>query len=279
MEIKQIDKMSDADYFALQAISASQIKQFDKGPYWFWQNSPFNPQYKPDTEISDALAFGKLCHAMILEHDTIEQHFAIAEFGASRRNKKYAELQLQYPDKLVVSGDEYRHALMMRAKMWAHPLADAILKGATAELPYVWRDADTGLLCKQKTDAIKRTKRGLVVIDYKTSSDIDGLLKNPQKLQYPLQDDFYCRGIKDKYGEEPVEFVFIIQSSKEGEEDVIAVANVDYESRQAAHSIVTRHLWHIREKLDLWNKTHDRSIWAAYPERQMMRYSNWYLEQ
>lgn len=277
MQTKQITKITDDEYFALKAISASQIKQYDRGAYWFWKSSPFNPNKAPETE-TDALIFGKLCHAFILEPDRLSQDFAIVDFGASRKNKKYEEAKAQYPNKTVVSKDEWNHARLMLDNLQRHPLASIILDGATAEMPYVWTDPNTGLKCKMKCDAIKRTKNGLIVIDYKTSSDIEGILNWPQKLQYPLQSDFYCRGIKEKYGEEPVEFVFIIQSNKEDEKDIIAVANVEYETSQVAHQIVDHHLWEINEKLTAWNETRDNSIFAAYPNRVEMRYSNWYME-
>ena len=48
MYTKQIEKMTDEEYFALKAISASQIKQFDKGAYWFWKTSPFNDKRPKD---------------------------------------------------------------------------------------------------------------------------------------------------------------------------------------------------------------------------------------
>ena len=117
-----------------------------------------------------------------------------------------------------------------------------------------------------------------MVIDYKTSSDILSVLNWPQKLQYPLQAEFYCRAVEEKYGEKPIEFVFIIQSNKEEEEDMVCVANVEYESQEVARSIVTHHMYEIRDKLINWEKTKDSHIWAAFPERVEMRYSNWYME-
>lgn len=269
--------MTDEEYFALPALSASQIKAFDKGAYWFWQQSPFNPFKSPDEE-TDALIFGKLCHCMLLEPNEVNNRFAVCDFGKSRSNKKYAEAKAQYPGLCVVTPDEYRHAMMMELKLKQHHLASLILDGATAEMPYTWTDKTTGLMFKQKTDAIKRTKNGIVVIDYKTSSDIQSVLNWPQKLQYPLQADFYCRGIKEKYGQDPIEFVFIIQSNKEGEEDVIAVANVEYETMQTAHAIVDHHISAIADKLKTYQQTNDASIWAAYPNRVEMRYSNWFMD-
>lgn len=277
METIQIEKMSDDEYFALKALSASQIKQYDKGAYWFWKSSPFNPEREPE-KVSDALAFGKLCHCMLLEPDAVDERFMVVDFGKTRTTKKYADAVEAFPGVEIVSQDEMDRATKMIGEIGRHPLASRIIAGATAEMPYTWTDKETGLPCKCKIDAIKRTKNGIVVIDYKTSSDIQSVLNWPQKLQYPLQAEFYSRAVKEKYGEEPCEFVFIIQSNKEGEEDVIAVANVEYDTGLVAKDIVKSHMNSIATRLKLWNESQDRSIWAAYPNRVEMRYSNWYMD-
>lgn len=277
METIQIEKMSDDEYFALKAISASQIKQYDKGAYWFWKSSPFNPDKEPE-KASDALAFGKLCHCMLLEPDEVKNRFEVVDFGKTRTNKKYAEAVEAYPGKEIINQDEMDRATKMIGEIGRHPLASRIIAGATAEMPYTWTDKETGLPCKCKIDAIKRTKNGIVVIDYKTSSDIQSVLNWPQKLQYPLQAEFYSQAVKEKYGEDPCEFIFIIQSNKEGEEDVIAVANVEYDTGLVAKDIVKSHMNSIATRLKLWNESQDKSIWAAYPNRVEMRYSNWYMD-
>jgi hypothetical protein len=277
METIQIEKMSDDEYFALKAISASQIKQYDKGAYWFWKSSPFNPDKEPE-KASDALAFGKLCHCMLLEPEAVEERFMVVDFGKTRTNKKYAEAVEAFPGVEIVNQDEMDRATKMIGEIGQHPLASRIIAGATAEMPYTWTDKETGLPCKCKIDAIKRTKNGIVVIDYKTSSDIQSVLNWPQKLQYPLQAEFYSQAVKEKYGEDPCEFVFIIQSNKEGEEDVIAVANVEYDTGLVAKDIVKSHMNSIATRLKLWNESQDKSIWAAYPNRVEMRYSNWYMD-
>lgn len=276
METKQIDKMTDEEYFALKALSASQIKQYDKGAYWFWKSSPFNPDKEPE-KASDALVFGKLCHCMLLEPDEVEKRFVVADFGKTRSNKKYAEAVEANPGKEIVSEDEINRADKMIFEIGQHPLASRIIAGATAEMPYIWTDKDTGLLCKCKIDAIKRTKNGIVVIDYKTSSSIPDLLKYAQKSQYAIQAEFYKEAVRQKYGEEPAEFVFIIQSNKEGEEDIICVANVELDTQEVAKTVMQSHMTLIKSKLEQWNETHNKNIWAAYPEREFIRYSNYYL--
>lgn len=277
MKTQEIQKIKDSEYFQIEALSASQIKQYDKGAYYFWKSSPYNPEKVPEEETT-ALAFGKLCHCLLLEPSVFHNEFAVVDFGKLRTTKKYQEAKEANPGKTVVNQEEVDHAMKMVSCVKEHKLASVILDGATAEMPFMWTDEKTGMKCKAKLDAVKRTQNGIVVIDYKTSSDIQSILNWPQKLQYPLQAEFYCRAVEAKYGERPVEFVFIIQSNKEGEEDVVAVANVEYETADVAKSIVDSHMYSINEKLKEWNETHDKNIWAAYPNRVEMRYSNWFME-
>lgn len=276
METAQIQKITDAEYFGVKALSASQIKQFDKGAYWFWKSSPFNPDKEPEKE-TDALVFGKLCHCMLLEPDKVKEEYEVVDFGASRTNKKYETAKQDYPGKIIISPRELDHATKMILNIKDHRLASLILDGATAEMPFIWTDKATGMLFKAKLDAVKRTKNGIVVIDYKTSSSIPEILKYAQKLQYPIQSDVYCRAVEAKYGEKPCEFVFIIQSNREGEEDIVCVANVEPETQRVAHDIVDAHMSEIKVRLDRWNETHDKSIWSAYPEREMISYSNYFM--
>ena len=277
METTQIQKITDAEYFGVKALSASQIKQFDHGAYWFWKSSPYNPDKESDKE-TDALVFGKLCHCLLLEPTHFKNEYQVVDFGATRKNKKYEAAKEENPGKIIINQDELDRAMAMIQKIKEHKLASVILDGATAEMPFMWTDKESGMPCKAKLDAIKRTKNGIVVIDYKTSSDIEGLLNWPQKLQYPLQAEFYSRAVEAKYGEKPCEFVFIIQSNKPGEEDIVCVANVEYETQQVAKDIVDSHIQLIKEKLAQWDETNDKTIWAAYPNRMEMRYSNWFME-
>ena len=276
METQQIQKITDAEYFGVKALSASQIKQFDKGAYWFWKSSPYNPDKDPEKE-TDALIFGKLCHCLLLEPAHLQNEYAIVDFGASRKNKKYEAAKAENPGKIVITQDELDRAMKMIANVKNHKLASTILDGATAEMPFMWTDKETGIPCKAKLDAIKRTKNGLVLIDYKTSSSIPDLLKHAQKSQYILQAAFYCECVKEKYGEYPCEFVFIIQSNVLGEEDIVCVANVEQESFNAGKTIMRSHMESIKTKMDIWEKTKDPSVWSAYPERELMSYSNYYL--
>lgn len=276
METQQIQKITDAEYFGVKALSASQIKQFDKGAYWFWKSSPFNPEKEPEKE-TDALIFGKLCHCLLLEPNQLKNEYVVVDFGASRKNKKYETAKAENPGKIVITQDELDRAIKMIENVKKHKLASTILDGAIAEMPFMWKDKETGMPCKAKLDAIKRTKNGIVVIDYKTSSSIDDVLKYGQKTQYSIQAEFYKEAVKAKYGEEPCEFVFVIQSNKENEEDIVCVANVEQDTQLVARSLMKSYMEQIKMKLEEWDNTKDPTIWAAYPERELISYSNYYM--
>lgn len=276
--INKIEFETEEQYFTYKALSASQIKQYATGgAYEFWKNSVFNPDFQPSTE-TDALIFGKMAHCMLFEQSEFEKRFMVMDWGTkTRKTKKYEETKLLYPDKIIVSPDEYQKAGKMLSCLMEHRVVREIIKDAYCEVPFAWTDELTGLPCKAKIDAYKNTPYGLVIIDYKTSSSIEDVLRFGQKLQYPIQSAFYCEAAKARYGKEPVEFVFIIQSNKDGEEDKICVANVEDETQEAAKSIMHANMQMIKTKLENWNETHDKNIFAAYPERELIRYSNWYM--
>lgn len=207
----------------------------------------------------------------------VTEEYSIADFGKTRNNKKYESEKEENPGKIIISQEELDRATKMIQNIKEHKLASMILDGATAEMPFMWTDKETGMPCKAKMDAIKRTKNGIVVIDYKTSSSIEDLLRYGQKSQYILQACFYCEAVKQKYGEYPCEFAFIIQSNKDGEEDIVCVANIDPTSFDAGKTIMRSCIESIKTKLEAWEKSKDKSIWSAYPEREYIYYSNYYL--
>ena len=165
MTIQQINNMNnDDEYFALPALSASQINQFNEGgcgAYRFWQSSPLNPNKKTnaDKDASDALVFGKLAHCMLLEPEELEKRFVVFDWGTkSRDTAAYKKFIKDFPDdRIVVSSVEWERAGKMIANLRGHKLAASIIAGAKTEMPIVWKDDQTGLLMKCKVDAIIRS--------------------------------------------------------------------------------------------------------------------------
>ncbi len=276
-----IQFIKDEEYFSCKALSASQIKDYNKGAYYFWKRSVFNDEREKE-EDTDALCFGKLTHCLVLEPEEFEKKFLVLDWGTkTRKTEKYKKAQLDNPDKVLVLPSEYEKSQKMVKALKNHDLANVILTGGHSEVPFMWTDSETGMPCKMKADKIKKIAGGrILIVDYKTTSDIESILKWPQKLGYPLQEAMYRFGIQNRFNidDSSIDFMFILQSNKEGEEDVICCADTDYETLTAAEDITRHHIRQISEKLKEWEENKDKSIFSAYPNKMTIRYSNLYLE-
>lgn len=279
--MSNIQFIQDDEYFSQKALSASQIKDYDKSAYHFWKRSVFNDEREKEAE-TDALCFGKLTHCLVLEPEVFDKKFLVMDWGTKTRNtEKYKKAQAEHPDKMLVLPYEYEKSQKMVSALQNHDLANAILAGGHSEVPFMWTDKETGILCKMKADKIKKIAGGrILIVDYKTTSDIDSILKWPQKLGYPLQEAMYRFGIQNRFNidDSKIDFMFILQSNKEGEEDVICCADTDYDTLIAAEDITRHHIREISEKLKEFEEKKDKNIFSAYPNKMTIRYSNWYLE-
>lgn len=72
--------------------------------------------------------------------------------------------------KIEVTADQYEMAIAMIQAVWKHQTAGAIMRNASLrELSFVWRDEETGVLCKGRTDAIGQHRGETYITDVKTT--------------------------------------------------------------------------------------------------------------
>lgn len=276
--MEKIELLNNDDaYFAYKALSASQIKTFVVGGvYDFWKTSVFNPERK-EGEETDALIFGKYAHCCLFEQEEVSKRFLVLDWGTKTRGTaKWKKAVEENPNKILISPDEAEKARKMVECLKNHKVASKVLENCKCEEPFIWTDKATGLPCKAKLDAYKENGDIMTIVDYKTSSDIDGVLNKAEKYQYPIQAVFYQRAIKEKYGKDS-DFIFIVQSSKVGEEDKICVCYVEHESLKVAEQILENSMIKIKELLDEYEVFKDKTIFEPYPELMELKYSNWYL--
>ena len=251
--------MHDKEYFALPALSKSQVKHWrSDNPLEFWRHCIFNPKHEP-VEMSDAMAFGKLAHALLLTPEIVQAEFEVREdLGKTRANKKWIEAQ-QQTDKTIVSTPEVDKATAMAKAFSQYEIYRELLSGGISEQPYTWNDAEWGP-CKSKLDRIKNTSEGIYVIDYKTTGQIDQATRFIDTMRLHYDVGFYNRAIKVKYGKPIAKFVFIFQSTKEGEEHLIKVKAVsgaqlggcDIATEEAVRQIRTRYALHLKGDATAW---------------------------
>lgn len=225
--MSDVMEQSDADYFKIPALSKSQVKNWNShNPLEFWNGSAFNPN-KAAEEFGDYLVTGKLYHMMLLQRDLVNYHFEVNdEMGKSRINKKWQAAQLASA-KLLISSEELERATKMVDAISKHEILRTLLSGLTIEKPFTWQDKDWDIPCKMRLDGLKNTSEGIYVFDYKTTSIMGQNIAFIDKDGFQYDIGFYSRGIQAKYGQPLKKFIFIFQSTKEGEEHLIRLKVVE----------------------------------------------------
>lgn len=231
----------DMDYYAIPALSASAVKIFAENPLTFWQRTPLNPNRGED-KITGAMQRGRLAHCLLLDPDSFDKDFLVNDdWGKSRTNKKYTDLidahKALNNGKFIniVNTEEVEQARRMTNAVKANKLASLMLTGIHSEKPFIFNDEITGLPCKSKLDGIKQLQSGeIIIVDYKTTSDFTDYL-SPFRFERTynwLQAAFYRKCILklnpelerlERETQAPlVRFFFVVQSSIEGQEELIA---------------------------------------------------------
>lgn len=188
--------MTDEEYFALEALSASGAKLLRKSPL----------HYKSDRERkrvpTAAMIFGTAVHKLALEPDT--QAFAVKKTNWASKEGKEEKARLEASGLPILSEADAERALAIRDALHADKRIAALLDGAVKEKPNVWNQYD--VLCKAKADAVK----GDTILDLKTCIDASpaGFQKSVAAFSYHLQAAHYMAGF------EASDFVFICVESQ-----------------------------------------------------------------
>ncbi len=90
-------------------------------------------------------------------------------------------------------------------------LSGLTLDAGDVEHSLEWEEGD--VIMRSRLDWVSKDKR--VILDYKSTTDATPAAFSRQiaKMGYHIQDAFYCRGIKARFGTEPA-FVFLAQENK-----------------------------------------------------------------
>lgn len=191
--------ISNAEYHADPAVSASHLHAIAKSPYHYWSRY-LDPNRKP-VEPTTAMRLGSLVHCAVLEPDELLQRYAVAADRRTKAGKEQAE-RMAADGIEAVSELDMALALSMASSVRSHPAAAALLKQGKAEQSFWWDDQQTGLRCKCRPDWYYQT----TVVDLKTTTDASpaGFAKSVATFRYHVQASHYLAGL---HGAE--RFVFI----------------------------------------------------------------------
>ena len=224
-----MQRITDKEYFAYKGLSKSQIKKWnDNNPMSFWRSCVFNPN-RIDEGITDALVNGRLAHTLLLEPQKFDEEYKIIPDGKGFSSRKTLAFQTAIKNdksgKELVLQSEFDNWTKRINTLLGYDLIKAILKGISIEKPVIW--ADKVLTLKAKLDAVKNTPQGIVLIEYKNTGTIEKNIRGIDVGGYVFDVGMQCKAIEALYGQTPVKMIFIIQSSRENEENWIEVRSVE----------------------------------------------------
>lgn len=115
----------------------------------------------------------------------------------------------------VLTAAEHKKLKLMHASAMAHPFARALLEAdGDIEPSIYWIDPETGELCRCRMDKHVRLPGGKkIILDVKTTADIERFDAAIEEYRYYVQDPFYCEGYERHFGAPPDAFVFLVVST------------------------------------------------------------------
>ena len=191
--------ITNEEYHADPAISASHLKAVMQSPYHYWSRY-VDPDRKP-VEPTAAMKLGSLAHCAILEPDELLQRYGVTPDRRSTVGRAAAEQMAAEGIEAVTSSD-MALALSMAAAVRNHPAASALLQTGKAEQSFWWDDLSSGLRCKCRPDWYF----GSTVVDIKTTTDASpqAFARSVATFAYHVQAAHYLAGL---HGAE--RFVFV----------------------------------------------------------------------
>lgn len=267
-------EISDKMYYAYPAISKSQLKHWDiEYPMRFWRHCDLNPKHT-DIKISDVIALGLTAHCLLFEQKRLYEKFKVVkadgkkgkdEYFKKRTTNLYNDLTTKYPDTILINELELEKATKMIKALAKSELIKNYISYGQAEKPYIWVDKKHNIPCKCKIDwerAIEHPlKNGIMIIDYKTSSQPERYARDPFKYGWYLDFAMFKRMVLHKYGDVPFEFKLLVQSTVDGEEDNIQPCYLDHDSEIFASDLCEELIKTVAEKYNAWLKG-DKTVWA-----------------
>jgi hypothetical protein len=189
-----IYKRSDVDYDAIDAVNQSTLKTIGKSPLHY------RHRLETDPDETDTMRLGTLAHAVLLEPDRVSLDFAVwppDERMPPRRAGKLwdAFVARHADDRTIVRREDIAAAEGMRDAIRRSKLAMRYLCRGQSEPVLVWRDKETGILCKARLDFISHAVAN-VMCEVKTARDISPWAFQTvfARRDYDVQTAFYRDG-------------------------------------------------------------------------------------
>jgi len=217
----KMKKMSDEDYFAVDALSNSDFRLL-KESVLHYENKELFKLERP------SLTLGSAVHKLVLESDNFNDDFIIEEFDGCELNKNtkaYKEAKAKWlecaKDREVLSVQEFEQVTTMARNVKA--IAGGLLQNGVAENAFFSEFDGVNVKCKAD---YYREDLG-VVIDLKTTKSIKDFKKSILEYGYATQSALYT-DIISSLGYKADRFIFILVETQAPY--MVSVQEMSYES-------------------------------------------------
>ena len=206
-------------------LSSSQVKQAIDGHGNFRYYMENGGKNESKWKEGNAMDFGSLVHAMLLEPHTVDTDFAFMD--TSGRNWRKKEDQIfkarfleQYEDKIVLSMNDRERAQTCASEAMKHPFLKKLLTlEGDPEMSGYFEDPRFGLKCRFRPDRKIYDLDGngtAAILDLKTTANMDDFSKKANwDFNYDLSAHMYLLGDAMLTGEANVPFFFGVIESQE----------------------------------------------------------------
>ena len=201
--------ISNADYQAIPALSATGLKRMARSPLHYYATT-LDPN-RPPFDSTPAMRAGTLAHCVILEPEQVAKRFVMRPAGLDLRTKEgkawAADVQ---PGRDVVTEEQMLTAQRQAASIRALPEIASLLASGRAESSAFAVDPETGVLLKCRPDWYSAAGEGHIIVDIKTTQDAspDGFPRSLAKFGYHLQAVHYVDVFERATGVPVLGFVF-----------------------------------------------------------------------
>lgn len=199
------------------AISFSGLKEILRDPAVFFGRR-YDPNRKPESDDTEALAFGRRMHEAIFRPGPFGADFrlipssVLAKNGA-RAGSAWKQYAAENANKVLLKPGEPAQ-LMLAALMRHAAVRDLLSAPGECEYTVVWHDDEHDVDRRCRFDKVIPDRK--LIVDYKTtekdaSPEECVRVTCDKRFRYHAQMEFYRDGSQELYGER-FEFVFIFQS-------------------------------------------------------------------
>lgn len=218
-------------------------------------------------EIKDAFDFGRAAHREVLGagDEIVVVEGSGKDPNAWNTDKTKAAVEhVRAAGKTPVKPRDAEIVKAMAAELRRHPVASALLDPTAGkpEQTLVWRDPDSGVMCRALVDFLRDPASGLVYVlpDYKTAADVDpeSIAKAIASFRYHGQGAWYgdgCEALGLCSG--TPSFVLIFQRKEAPHLVVCAQVTPEDMGRGHERNRAARHLYRWCSENNRWPSYHD----------------------